>query len=71
VKKLPPDWVKQKNPSGAQFKPGDVIAEVDGRKDLRREDDLLAHLMQKPPGATADVVVLRGGARHALTLKLP
>jgi serine protease Do len=71
VKKLPPNWVKDRNPDGAQFKPGDVIVEVDGQKGFAREDDLLAHLMKKPPGSTAGVVVDRGGARQKLQIRIP
>lgn len=71
VKKQPPDWVKQKNPDGAKFQPGDVIVEVDGLRGLAREDDLLAHLMRKGPGATADFTVLRGGKPEKVTIKIP
>lgn len=71
VKKTPPDWVKQKNPDGAKFKPGDVIVEVDGLRDLLREDDLLAHLMKKAPGSTADVLVVRAGKAERVTIKIP
>jgi len=71
VKKQPPDWVKNRNPDGALFKPGDVIVEVDGLRPLRREDDLLAHLMKKAPGSTALVSVERGGKRETLKLRMP
>jgi S1-C subfamily serine protease len=71
MRKLPPGWVKEKNPGGAQFKPGDAIVEVDGRRDLLREDDLFAYLLSKKPGAKVEVVVLRGGAREKLPFTLP
>lgn len=67
-----PDWVKQKNPSGAQFQKGDVIVEVDGRTDFATESDLLAYLFQKKtPGTAAALTVLRGGKRIKIALKLP
>ena len=71
VKKQPPDWVKQKNPDGAKFKPGDVIADVDGLRDLAREDDVLAYLMKKAPGSTAEFTVLRGGKPEKVTIRIP
>jgi serine protease Do len=71
VKKQPPDWVKQKNPDGAKFMPGDVIVDVDGQRGLLREDDLLAYLMKKPPGSAADVTVTRAGKQEKLTIKIP
>ncbi len=70
VKDLPPDWVKDKNPS-ARFQKGDVIVEVDGRKNLATEGDYLAYLLKKPAGSKADVTVLRGGQPQKVSLTLP
>ncbi len=71
VKGIPPNWVKQKNPSGAQFRKDDVIVDVDGRKDLEDEADVLAYLVKLAPGSTAKVTVLRAGKRELIELKLP
>jgi membrane-associated protease RseP (regulator of RpoE activity) len=72
VKGLPPDWVKDKNPGGTKFKPGDVIIDVDGQKGLATEGDLLGYLMQKKaPGQGADLTVLRGGKPQKIQLTMP
>lgn len=72
IQELPPDWVKDKNPSASQFCTGDVIVEVDGKNDLGTEADLLAYLMQKkPPGSIAELTVLREGKNRRIALKIP
>lgn len=54
----------------AGFRQGDVLIEFDGRTDLRRETDLLAHaLMKHQPGERIAVTVLRDG--QAIKLELP
>jgi len=54
----------------AGFRKGDVIVSFDGRRDLRRETELLAHAVtQRRPGDVVEVAVLRNGEQ--LTLKLP
>lgn len=72
VKGLPPDWVKNKNASAAQFQKGDVIVEIDGKNDFRTEGEVLAYLMiKKAPGSAADLSVLRGGKKQKIALKIP
>lgn len=51
----------------AGFRKGDILVEVDGSTEALDEIDLLAkHLLERKPGATVPVVVLRDGARVAL-----
>jgi membrane-associated protease RseP (regulator of RpoE activity) len=73
VKGFPPDWVKEQNRAARQkFRPGDVLVEVDGRRDLPTEAALLGYLVQKkPPGSSADFTVLREGRRERVTLTVP
>ncbi len=72
IKGLPPDWVKDKNPGGQKFRPGDVIVDVDGQRGLVTEGDLLGYLMQKKaPGQGADFTVVRGGRREKVQLTMP
>lgn len=73
VKGFPPDWVKEQNRAARQkFRPGDVLVEADGRRDLATEAALLGYLLQKKwPGQTADFTVLRDGRRERVTLPLP
>lgn len=55
----------------AGFQNGDIITEFDGRSDLSREADLLAHgVTQHFPGDTVKVKILRGGQPRQLTLPL-
>jgi hypothetical protein len=69
VKGLPPSWVKEKAQSG--FKPGDVIVQVDKRKDLVTESQMLAYLFQEVPlGGAATFAVLRGGKREQVVVKM-
>lgn len=52
------------------FRRGDVLVSFDGRTDLVRETDLIAHALQKHrPGETIPVLVLRDGKK--INLKLP
>src|SRR5262245_8218586 len=73
VQRFPPDWVKEKNPQGAQkLKQGDVIVDVDGNKKLTTEAELLAYLFQKKqPGQSATLTVLRGGKPQQVQLQVP
>jgi serine protease Do len=72
IKGFPPNFVKEKNAEAAQkFQKGDVIVEVDGKKDLSTESGLLAHLFLKKPGEIADFRVLRNGKREQVTLTIP
>jgi S1-C subfamily serine protease len=73
VQRFPPDWVKEKNPQGAQkLKQGDVIVDVDGNKKLTTEAELLAYLFQKkPPGQAATLTVMRGGKPQQVQLTVP
>lgn len=73
VKALPPDWVKDRNRSAAaELRAGDVIVAVDGRKDLAREADFMAYLLQKKAsGSVLVLTVLRGGKTVQASVKLP
>jgi S1-C subfamily serine protease len=54
----------------AGFRVGDVLIDFDGRTDLMRETDLLAHaLAVHRPGERVTATVLRHGTR--LSLELP
>jgi S1-C subfamily serine protease len=53
----------------AGFQTGDVVVGYDGRTDLTREADVLAHgVTARKPGDRVEVVVLRGGKKQTLTL---
>jgi hypothetical protein len=55
----------------AGFRQGDVVVSFDGRTDLRREADVLAHgVTDRKPGDRVPVVVLRDGKRVTLTLPM-
>jgi type II secretory pathway component PulC len=55
----------------AGFRQGDVIISFDGRTDLRREADLLAHAVAKRmPGERVEVTVLREGTQVKLMLPM-
>lgn len=73
VKGFPPDWVKEQNRAARQkFRPGDVLIEVDARRDLSTEAALLGYLVQKkPPGQAANFTILRDGRRERVTLTVP
>jgi S1-C subfamily serine protease len=73
VQRFPPDWVKEKNPQGAQkLRQGDVIIDVDGNRKLTTEVELLAYLFQKKqPGQTALLTVLRGGKPQQIQITIP
>lgn len=71
VKNMPPDWVKEKNPGGSKFKPGDVIVDVDGKKTFSTEGELLGYLVKKPAGAAADLTVLRDKKTQKIQLTMP
>jgi S1-C subfamily serine protease len=63
--------VKEKNPDAAgKLQKGDVIVEVDGRKDLT-ESGVLALLMNKKPGSTVDLTFLRAGQSQKVSLQIP
>jgi hypothetical protein len=72
VKGFPPDWVKDKNKDGSQkLQKDDVLLEVDGKKGLSGESGLLGYLVQKKPGETADLTVLRSGKAHKVQITIP
>jgi len=53
----------------AGFRKDDVVIAFDGRSDLRRETDLIAHALEKrKPGDKVAVTVLRDGKKVSLTL---
>jgi S1-C subfamily serine protease len=55
----------------AGFRAGDVVVSFDGRTDLLRETDLLAHaLTHRKAGEQVAVTVLRGGGKVNLTLPM-
>jgi serine protease Do len=55
----------------AGFRADDVIVSFDGRTDLTRETDLLAHALRaRKPGDRVPVAVLRGGKRVELVLPM-
>lgn len=55
----------------AGFLVGDVIVSFDGKTDLMRETDLLAHALRaKRPGDKVAVSVIRGGKKLELTLPM-
>lgn len=72
ITKFPPDFVKEKNKDGAKvFQKDDVIVGVDGRPGIETESQLLAYLMQKKAGSTAEFSILRGGKPQKVMLTLP
>lgn len=55
----------------AGFKKGDILVSFDGRTDLARETDLIAHaLFTRRPGEHVPVTVLREGQKLNLTLPM-
>jgi hypothetical protein len=55
----------------AGFRQGDVLVSFDGRTDLLRETDLIAHaLRSRRPGERVPVAVLRAGKKLNLTLPM-
>lgn len=71
IEAIPPNWVKERNPSAQPLQKGDVIVDVDGRTNLATESEYLAYLMGKKPGQKADLGYLRGGKRQKLSLTIP
>jgi hypothetical protein len=72
IKGLPPAFVKEKNTdAAAKFTKGDVIVEIDGRKDLMTESAVLAHLMNKKSGSSAEVTLMRNGQSQKVSLAIP
>jgi len=72
INKFPPDFVKDKNRDGAKvFQKDDIIVGVDNRRDVATESQMLAYLMGKKPGATAEFSILRGGKPQKVTLTIP
>ena len=73
IKDLPKDWVRDRNLSAAkELRNGDVIVAVDDRRDLIREADFLAYLLQKKkPGSAVKLTVLRGGKTVEASIKIP
>jgi hypothetical protein len=73
IKGFPPNWAKDRNLEGQQkFQKDDVILDVDARKELVSESDLLGYLIQnKKPGESAEFTVLRGGKPLKVTLTIP
>jgi len=71
IKNMPPAFVKEKNADAAgKLQKGDVIVEVDGRKDLT-ESGVLALLMNKKAGSSVNLTFLRGGQSQKVTLSIP
>ncbi len=65
IREISPDFVKDRNtsPKKAGLQKGDLIVEVDGRKDAMTESDYLAFLVQKKkPGGKVDLAYVRGAA---------
>jgi S1-C subfamily serine protease len=55
----------------AGFREGDILVSFDGKEDLHREQDLLAHaLTKRKAGDKVKVEVIRGGKRQTLTLPM-
>jgi serine protease Do len=73
IKGFPPNYAKERNLEGQQkFQKDDVILDVDGKKGLTGESDLLGYLIQnKKAGESAEFTVLRAGAPVKISLKLP
>ena len=67
-----PNWWKKPNRDGRQtLQRGDVILEVDGRKDLDRSG-LLAYLIrEKKLGSKVKMTILRRGEEQRVSFKLP
>jgi hypothetical protein len=68
-------YLGQQGPHGAAFRAGfrqgDVLVSFDGRSDLPRETDLLAHgVTAHKAGEQVPVAVLRGGKKMELTLPM-
>lgn len=73
VAELPPGWLKERNaaPLQAGLKKGDILVGVDGKRDLLREADLLAYLMQqKRPGDEVEYSVRRGAEARTIRAKV-
>src|SRR5262249_39831100 len=74
VKRLTPDFVKERNQSPAQvgLKQGDILIEVDGQTTpLKNETWMLAYMAQKKPGEAVKLTVMRGGQKKELEVTLP
>ncbi|MBV8879655.1 MAG: PDZ domain-containing protein [Planctomycetaceae bacterium] len=72
IKAFPPDFVKDKNREAAKvFQKDDVIVGVDDRQDVATESQLLAYLMQKKAGSSAEFSILRAGKPQKVTLTIP
>ena len=72
IVKFPPDFVKERNKDGPKvFQKDDVLVGVDNQKNISTESQLLAYLMQKKPGSTAEFSVIRGGKPQKVMLTLP
>jgi serine protease Do len=72
IKGFPPDWVQDKNKMAAQkFQKDDILLDVDGRKGLVGEGGLLGYLVQKKPGESAELTVLRGGKPQKIQITIP
>jgi hypothetical protein len=74
LERLTPDFVKERNQSPAMvgLKVGDVLIEIDGQKDLlKNEAVMLAYFVQKKkPDDTFKLTVLRSGQRKDFEVKL-
>jgi S1-C subfamily serine protease len=73
IKGFAPDFAKDRNKESAQkFQKDDVLIDVDGKKGMTGESDLLGYLFQeKKPGETAEFTVMRGGKAQKVTLTIP
>ena len=66
-------FVTQVTPGGpaakAGIKPGDVVAEIDGRK-IETAGDVIDYVSNRPIGSRVSVVVARGGRRQTVAVDL-
>ncbi len=74
IRDLSPDFARDRNvsPKKVGLRKGDVIVEVDGRKDPMTESEFLAYLVQKKkPADQADLTYVRGGQTAKVAIDVP
>jgi S1-C subfamily serine protease len=74
IRDLSPDFARDRNvsPRKVGLLKGDVIVELDGRKDPLTESEFLAYLVQKKkPGDKAELAYVRGGQTAKVTIDVP